>query len=403
MTYVHIEHITAQEILDSRGKPTIEVEISGGGYTAKATVPSGKSTGVNEAVELRDEDGGVSCVLKTIESEITPKLIGTEFASQKEIDTLLRGIDGIENFSRIGANSALPISIGALRLAAMQRGMELSDHIADVAGMQKSKQAPRLYVNVINGGAHADFRLPFQEYMIVPEHESVHDAYAYIVKAIEILGELIEERYGNVPLGDEGGYSFASERIEEPFELVSLAIEKAGGNAHIAIDVAASAFFEGGGYRVNGERMTKKALGGLYEKLVQAFPLKSIEDPFEEHDAESFAALHAALPDILIVGDDLTVTNPNYISTLAKMNAANAVIIKPNQIGTVSDTLEAIAVAHDVGWKTIVSHRSGETLDTFIADLAVGVGAYAIKAGSPLQDVRRVKYERLLEIVRYVK
>lgn len=399
MTYVHIEHITAREILDSRGKPTVEVEISGNGYTAKAAAPSGKSTGVYEAVELRDEEGGVSGALKAIEEEIAPKLVEAEFASQKDIDALLRDIDGTENFSRIGANAALPISIAVLRLAALQRGVELSDHIADIAGTKKSEQAPCLYVNVINGGAHADFKLPFQEYIIVPEHESSIDAYAYIVKAIEILGELIEERYGNVPLGDEGGYSFASEMIEEPFELVSQAIEKAGGNAHIAIDVAASAFFEDGAYTLSGEKVSPEGLQKVYEKITGVYALKSIEDPFEENDTKHFAALSAALPDALIVGDDFTVTDPERIAEVAKREAANAVIIKPNQIGTVSDTLEAIAAAHDAGWKTIVSHRSGETLDTFIADLAVGVGAYAIKAGSPLQDVRRVKYERLLEIV----
>jgi enolase len=399
MTYVHIEHITAREILDSRGKPTVEVEISGNGYTAKVAAPSGKSTGVHEAVELRDEEGGVSGALKAIESEIAPKLVEAEFASQKDIDVLLRDIDGTENFSRIGANAALPISIAVLRLAALQRGMELFDHIADIVGTKKSEQSPRLYVNVINGGAHADFKLPFQEYIIVPEHESSSDAYAYIVKTIEILGELIEERYGNVPLGDEGGYSFASEMIEEPFELVSQAIEKAGGNAHIAIDAAASAFFEGGGYTLSGEKVSPEGLQKVYEKITGVYALKSIEDPFEENDTKRFAALSAALPNTLIVGDDFTVTDPERIAEAAKREAANAVIIKPNQIGTVSDTLEAIAVAHDAGWKTIVSHRSGETLDTFIADLAVGVGAYAIKAGSPLQDVRRVKYERLLEIV----
>ena len=399
MTYVHIERITAREILDSRGKPTVEVEISGGGHTARAAAPSGKSTGVNEAVELRDESGGVSGALKAIEEEIAPKLISAECASQKDIDALLRDIDGTENFSRIGANAVLPISIAALRLAALQRGTELSEHIADIAGTKKSEQAPRLYVNVINGGAHADFKLPFQEYIIVPEHESVHDAYAYIVKAIDILGELIEERYGNVPLGDEGGYSFASESIEEPFELIGKAIKKAGGHAHIAIDAAASAFFEDGAYMLSGEKVTPEGLQKVYEKIVATFPLKSIEDPFEELDTKHFAALSSALPNTLIVGDDFTVTDPERIAEAAKAHAANAVIIKPNQIGTVSDTLEAISAAHNAGWKTIVSHRSGETLDTFIADLAVGTGAYAMKAGSPLQDVRRVKYERLLEIV----
>lgn len=390
-----ITQCSAKEILDSRGVPTVEVEISSGDILVKAAVPSGKSTGSKEALEKRDDDGrGVTQAIANVEDIIASEIVGKEI-TPTEIDRLLLELDGTENKSNLGANAMLGVSIAATKLAAEVEGVPVWKFIADTNSA--NARLPKLFMNIINGGAHSDFRLPFQEYMIVPRDESTSVSYEKAQKIIDTLGAKLKERFGEVPLGDEGGYSPAFKSIEEPFALLSEIISDE--DMFLAIDAAATEFYKDGKYNLLNKEYSSLELLGLYKKLTEEFELLSIEDPFEESDAESFSNLVGGIDGgVLVVGDDLTVTNPSLITEMAEKKAANAVIIKPNQIGTLLEVYEAVTLAHGYGWKTIASHRSGETLDTFISDLAVGVGAYGIKAGSPLQKEREVKYHRLLEI-----
>ena len=386
-----IEHIAAESVTDTRGKPTVQVTLVTEGLSASASVPSGKSVGSHEAKELRDKDGSVKGAIHTIENEIAQALSAHDFDSPDTLDAFLITLDGTSDKSRLGANAILAVSIAATRLFALGNRAPLWRAIAERAGTTPS--APRLYVNVMNGGMHADFRLPFQEYMLVVEGEP-SAAYATAQRAFSKLGA----RLGNVPMGDEGGYSPAFPTLDEPFEILSeLVLEHP--DTSIAIDAAANELQSGDGYKLLGNAYTPDELLMLYEKLVRNFPFHSIEDPFVEDDGEHFASLTAALGEkILIVGDDLTATNPSLIKDAAARKEANAVIVKPNQIGTVREALEAVKVARDSGWSVICSHRSGETGDTFIADFAYGIGAEGIKAGAFGQRERRAKYERLVAI-----
>ncbi len=399
-----ITQCIAKNILDSRGVPTVEVELFSGDISVVAAVPSGKSTGSKEALEKRDDDGrGVTQAIANVEDVISLEIVGKEI-TPTEIDRLLLELDGTENKSNLGANAMLGVSIAATKLAAVIEGVPVWKFIADTNSA--NARLPKLFMNIINGGAHSDFqpnseagrfRLPFQEYMIVPKDELVSVSYKKAQKIIDILGAKLKERFGDVPLGDEGGYSPIFESVEEPFALLSEIIANEG--MFLAIDAAATEFYKDGKYNLLNKDYSPLELLELYKELTEEFELLSIEDPFEESDAESFSSLVGAIGEnVLVVGDDLTVTNPSLITEMAEKKASNAVIIKPNQIGTLLEVYEAVTIAHGSGWKTIASHRSGETLDTFIADLAVGVGAYGIKAGSPLQKEREVKYNRLLEI-----
>ncbi len=399
-----ITQCSAKEIFDSRGVPTIEVKLFSGDISVVAGVPSGKSTGSKEALEKRDSDGrGITKAIASVEDVISPEIIGKN-VTPDVVDRLLLELDGTENKSNLGANAILGVSIAVTKLAAAVEGVPVWKFIADTNSA--NARLPKLFMNIINGGAHSDFqpnseagrfRLPFQEYMIVPKDELVSVSYKKAQKIINILGVRLKERFGEVPLGDEGGYSPVFESVEEPFALLDDIIS--GEDMFLAIDAAATEFYKDGKYNLLNKEYSSLELLGLYKKLTEEFELLSIEDPFEESDAESFSNLVGGVSGgVLVVGDDLTVTNPSLITEMAEKKAANAVIIKPNQIGTLLEVYEAVTLAHGYGWKTIASHRSGETLDTFISDLAVGVGAYGIKAGSPLQKEREVKYHRLLEI-----
>ncbi len=392
---MRIDKCTAKEILDSRGVPTLEVRMSSGDFSVSASVPSGKSTGSKEALEKRDEDGrGVSIAIESVSKTIAEEIIGKDL-DPSEIDQILLELDGTENKSNLGANAMLGVSIAATKLAAEVDGVPVWKYIAENNGA--TPRLPKLFMNIINGGAHSEFRLPFQEYMIVPEDELVSSAYHKAVGIVEALGKKLESEYGDVPMGDEGGYSPTLKTIEEPFEVLTSLIPDKG--VFLAIDAAASEFYKDGKYELLGESYSPKELLSVYKDLTTRFNLASIEDPFEESDVENFAGLLGELDEnVLVVGDDLTVTNPSIVTDMAEKKAANAVIIKPNQIGTLTEVYEAVSVAHSNGWKTIASHRSGDTMDSFIADLAVGIGAYGIKAGSPSQKERKVKYDRLLEI-----
>ena len=386
----------AKEIKDSRGNPTIEVEIGSEDVFMSASVPSGASAGSREALEKRDEDGkGVQTAIKNVNEIIGPAIMGLE-------------LDGTENKSNLGANAILGVSIATTKLKAKLENKPLWQYINEISGVRVEPSQPNLFMNVLNGGVHAKFRLPFQEYIVISGGETVKESYGKSLVFLKKLGEAIKEKYGKVEMGDEGGFSPEMKTIEEPFELLSNLMDS---DMVIANDVAASELYKDGVYSVLGEEYSSGQFLNIYKNLVENFPIGSIEDPFDESDLPSFenitrevknwdakALRKGIMEDVLIVGDDLTTTNTESILDSTRNKRANAVIIKPNQIGTLSEVYKAVKLARGAGWKIICSHRSGETMDTFIADLAVGVGAYGLKAGSPSQEVRRVKYERLLEI-----
>lgn len=398
-TSMVIDKIEVKEIADSRGIPTIEVQMIGGDVTVVASVPSGKSSGTREALELRDEDGkGVSTAIAGINEVITPALVGKEFQSVIEIDEVVIALDGTENKTKLGANATLAISIAATKLFAKGAGIPVWKYIADIGGFTPSY--PRFYMNMMNGGSHADFCLPFQEYISVIGGEGVGPAAMYKKsnEIFESLGDTLRAELGEVGYGDEGGYTPSFDTLERPFELLE---EYANGDDHVytAIDAAASEFYTEGEYEMIGKKYDRDALLDVYKSLVEKFDFKSIEDGFEESDAMGFQAMTDLMGDtVKVVGDDYTVTNPKILAERIAINSCNALIIKPNQIGTIKEVLETVQLAYGAGLVCVASHRSGETLDNFIADLAVGIGAYGLKAGAPTQEERRVKYERLLEI-----
>jgi enolase len=398
---MRIDRLEAKTILDTRGKPTIETTISANTFSATASVPSGKSTGSHEACELRDTDGSVTTAINNVNNEIASAIVGRDFNSPDELDTVLIELDGTPNKSRLGANAILSVSIAAQRLSAMLEGVPLWRAIAKRANTTPS--APKLFVNVMNGGAHiptslklrgaSDFKLPFQEYLLVVEGKT-NEAFPIAQEIFTKLGE----KLGDVPMGDEGGYAPTFDTIEKPFEILFELI-KDFPNVSIAIDAAASELLHDGSYQLLGKSYSTDELLHLYENLVANFPLHSIEDPFSEDAGDDFAHITESLGQkILIIGDDLTVTNPVRIKTAIEQKEINAVLIKPNQIGTVYEALEAVRETYTARFKAIASHRSGETMDTFIADFAYGIGAHGIKAGGLGQRERLVKYKRLLEI-----
>lgn len=405
-----IESVEARAIPDTRGRPTVEVTLTAQGstlhpnpqgrtLTAVASVPSGKSTGTHEACELRDADGGVGSAVANINGEIALLLLSREWGSPDEIDAAMIALDGTSDKSRFGANAILSVSIAVQRLFAEEKNIPLWRAIAERAGTTPG--APRLFVNVMNGGVHADFRLPFQEYILVCEGLT-STALATARAAFAELGA----KLGPVPMGDEGGYSPTFSSLQEPFKILAELVAAHPGTS-IAIDAAATELFKEGAYQLLGKSYTPDELLALYAHAVGALPVHSIEDPFAEDATADFAKLTAAVGDpstelgarhVLIIGDDFTVTNPARIEAAREAKAINAVLIKPNQIGTVGEAIKAVQATYAAGWQAVCSHRSGETADTFIADFAYGVGAHGIKAGGLGQPERVLKYERLLEI-----
>lgn len=386
-----IDSVIAHPTSDTRGRPTIATMLHSGDLAVTASVPSGKSTGSHEALELRDADGGVAQALANVNGEIANALTSRDFNSADDIDALLIELDGTPNKSLLGANAILSVSIAAQRLFALSEGIPLWRAIANRAGTTPS--APRLYVNVMNGGVHANFQLPFQEYMLVVEGKT-GDAMATAREAFAKLGK----RLGDVPMGDEGGYAPTFDTLEKPFEILADLVKEFP-HTSIAIDAAASELFKNDGYELLGKSYSADALAALYRELVERFPIHSIEDPFDEESADDFTRLTVVLGEkILIVGDDLTVTNPSRVADAVAHKEINAVLVKPNQIGTVKEAIAAVQATYAAGWQVVASHRSGETDDTFIADFAYGVGAHGIKAGGLGQKERLEKYERLLAI-----
>lgn len=413
-----IDSVSAAQIFDTRSKPTIEVTLGasfqGQTLESRASVPSGKSTGSHEALELRDADGGMRVAIVNVEDEIAALLTSHEWSSADEIDIALIALDGTPNKSRLGANAILGVSIAAQRLFAQAAGVPLWKAIAERA--HAAPAAPRLYLNFMNGGVHVHpaealakeggFPLPFQEYILVVGGKT-SEALPVAQETFSKLGVVLKSNFNTeVPMGDEGGYAPHFDSLEQPFELLDQLVTEFPGTS-IAIDAAASELRRGDSYHLLGHDYSANELAAMYRELVGRFPLHSIEDPFSEDAIEDFAKLTAELSSpstklgattILVVGDDFTVTNPKRIEAARAARAINAVLIKPNQIGSVKEAIEAVRLTHANGWATVCSHRSGETDDTFIADFAYGVGAYGIKAGGLGQKERLEKYERLIAI-----
>ena len=405
-----IQSVRALEILDSRGFPTLRVTVGlEDGTLASASVPSGASTGENEAVELRDGDArryggkGVRKALANVNEIIAPRLIGLDATAQARIDRMMCDLDGTANKAKLGANAILGVSQALARAAAEARRMPLYAYLGGVG----AQRLPVPMMNVLNGGKHADSSLDFQEFMIVPHGaSSFAEAMRYGSETFQALKKLLHERGLSTAVGDEGGFAPALASNEEACELIVAAIERAGyqpgRDISIALDPAATSFYEAGEYRLTRSRQGNKTSAqmiALYSSWVDRYPIVSIEDGLAENDWEGFSAMTAGLGErIQIVGDDILVTNPRFIRRGISERTCNAALIKLNQIGTVTETVEAIALCRQAGWGFVVSHRSGETEDSFIADFAVAMGGGQIKTGSLCRSERMAKYNRLLEI-----
>lgn len=402
-----IEAVAALEILDSRGNPTLAVRVRlADGSEAVAQVPSGASTGSHEAVELRDGDParyggrGVTRARRHVEEVCAPALLGRSAADQAGIDRLLVELDGTPNKSRLGANAVLGVSLAVLQAAAVSHRLPLYRAVGGAA----AGPLPVPFLNVLNGGVHADNGLDIQEFMLVPGGaSSFAEALRMAAETFHALGALLKERGLRTAVGDEGGYAPDLPDHRTALELLTAAIERAGyrpgEDIALALDVAASELAEAGGYRLEGSRRSADDLTAWYRELLDRYPIVSIEDGLGEDDWAGWQRLTRTLGDrVQLVGDDLFVTNPERIARGIREGAANAVLIKPNQIGTVSETVAAVRRTLARGWHAMLSHRSGETADTAIADLAVGLGTGQIKAGAPSRGERVAKYNRLLWI-----
>lgn len=404
-----IKSIRAREVLDSRGNPTVEVDLRTDDGLFRAIVPSGASAGVHEALELRDGEkryGGLGTkkAVDNVNRIIAPKLIGYEVSDQREIDSAMGEMDGSKKKDSLGANAILPISIAACKAASAAEGLWTYEYIGKLFG-QTPDMLPVPQLNVINGGKHAGQEKDIQEHMIMPVFaDSFAEALQAAAEVYHNLKKIFKKKYGaqGTLIGDEGGYAPPIHSVSERLDIISSAIAEAGyGESEIkfALDSASSEFFEDGTYRVGDKKMDSAEMVEYYLELVDSYPIVSIEDGMAEDDWDGWVALTDALGSrIQIVGDDLLVTNTERIKRAIDLSAANSALIKLNQIGTVSETLDAIRTACDAKWTAVVSHRSGETEDDFIADLAVGVNAGQSKFGAPARSDRTAKYNQLLRI-----
>jgi len=393
-----ITEVTAQVIKDSRGTPTISVTVTAGEHTGVFSVPGGASTGKHEVAVLP-----AAQAVKLLRTVLQPALLGMDVTNQAAIDALLHELDGTEQFARIGGNLALGVSVAACKCAAAVKRMETWQYVAELFEYKEQATAPRLFVNLINGGKHAKVGSPIQEHQIIPDTDNVHEALAAVRLVQSALRDILDEHYTRqqITVGDEGGFVIPSTSILEPFTYIKEAIVRAntGVSMLIGSDIAASSFYHDGMYHLPGASYTAQELLRVYDELHTTFPmLQMVEDPYDEHDFAGFAAYHQAHPGVLAIGDDLTTTNKNRLQEAINQNAVSALIIKPNQIGTLSDTLETMSLAYENKVWCIVSHRSGETQDDFIADLAFGTKCFGLKAGAPSMSERAAKYNRLLHI-----
>lgn len=412
-----IKSLDALEILDSRGNPTVRVHLKlSDDSVIVASVPSGASTGQFEAFERRDDDlarfngKGVRGAVAAVREEIAPRIIGMNPEEQSQIDRLMCDLDGTETKSRLGANAIIGVSMAVARAASHARGIPLYKHIASLAGIKTEQfRLPVPGLNVINGGVHArNNTIDFQEFMIVPHNaKSFSDSLRWAAQTYQALKGILAARHLATTVGDEGGFAPDLKTDSQACEFIVEAIKQAGfepgRDIGIALDPAATSFGSNAdGYtfkKSTGVHLTRDEMIEFYEGWVDRFPILSIEDGVADDDWEGYAAMNRALGSrIQLVGDDNYVTNVKFIRRGIEEQSTNAVLIKPNQIGTLTETIEAIALCHKVGWNTVVSHRSGETEDSFIADMAVGCGCSQIKSGAPCRGERLAKYNRLLEI-----
>ena len=401
-----IKDVRAREILDSRGNPTVEVDvILENGILGRAAVPSGASTGEREALELRDGDKsrymgkGTLKAVENVNGPLRDLVIGMDAADQKALDYAMIELDGTDTNSKFGANAILGISMAAMKASAIEAGKPLYRYVGEGTVL------PKPMMNIINGGAHADNKLDFQEFMIIPQRDTIHERVRVGAEVFHNLKKVLNEKKLATGVGDEGGFAPDLQSNTEGFELIMEAIQKAGytpgKDVCLAIDVAASEFYEDGKYNLVGEgrSLTTDELIDFYEELVNKYPIISIEDPVDENDWEGFRKITERLGDrIQLVGDDLFVTNKKCLQMGIDNHAGNAILLKVNQIGTITETLETIELARANGYATVISHRSGETEDTTIADLAVGLNLGQIKTGSMSRTDRICKYNQLMRI-----
>lgn len=410
-----IKKIHAREVLDSRGNPTVEVEMTTDNHTVRAIVPSGASTGVHEALELRDGGTrylgkGVQKAVDNVNQIIAPALIGEDVYAQQKLDQKMLEMDGTENKAKLGANAILGVSMAVAKASAKERNLRLFERYSELAKYQGINTAARLLptpmMNVINGGMHADSGLEIQEFMILPTGaKSFKEALQMGAEIFQILKKILKAKGMVTAVGDEGGFAPRLESNEIALLTLVEAIEEAGytGKVELALDCAASEFYKDGFYKVGGSLLTAENLIGYYANLIQKYPIVSIEDPFAEDDFPAWQSFTSKIGNkAQIVGDDLFVTNPYRVRMGIEQGLANAILIKLNQIGTVTETIETIKLGNSQDWHSVISHRSGETEDTTIADLAVGLCTGQIKTGSLSRTDRIAKYNQLLRIEEYL-
>ena len=401
-----IKSVHAREILDSRGNPTVEVEVELDDKTiGRAAVPSGASTGAFEAAELRDGGSrylgkGVQTAVNNVNNKIAPVVIGLNAQAQRDLDVKMIELDGSKNKSRLGANAILGVSLATARAVALSKNQSLFKYL----GGQEAKTLPVPMMNILNGGAHADTNVDIQEFMIAPiGAENFKESIRWGAEIYHSLKSVLKKKGLATSIGDEGGFAPNLESNRAALDLILVAIEsagfKAGSQIALAMDVAATEFFADGKYKFEGKQLTSDQMIDYYSELVQSYPLVSIEDPLDEDDWSGWAKLTANLGEkIQIVGDDLFVTNPERLQRGIDSKTANALLVKVNQIGSLTETIDAVNLAHKNNYKSMMSHRSGETEDTTIADLAVALNCGQIKTGAPARSERVAKYNQLLRI-----
>ncbi len=402
----NIKKVYAREILDSRGNPTVEVEVTlDNGSIGRAAVPSGASTGAFEAAELRDGGKrylgkGVQTAVKNVNEKLAPIVIGSNTEDQRNLDEQMIKLDGTKNKSNLGANAILGVSLAAARAGANSANQSLFKFI----GGSDAKTLPVPMMNILNGGAHADTNVDIQEFMVAPiGAQTFKESLRWGAEIYHSLKSVLKKKGLATSIGDEGGFApnLASNRaaLDLILEAVDLAGFKAGSEIALAMDVAATEFFDNGIYKFEGKQLTSDQMITYYSELVSTYPLVSIEDPLDEDDWDGWAKLTAQLGDkVQIVGDDLFVTNPERLLRGIESKTANALLVKVNQIGTLTETIDAVNLAHKNSYRSMMSHRSGETEDTTIADLAVALNCGQIKTGAPARSERVAKYNQLLRI-----
>ncbi len=396
-----ITNLYAREILDSRGNPTVECELTTENFTVRASVPSGASTGTNEAIELRDGDSryhgkGVTKAVNNVNTIIKNALIGKEL-NQKVLDNLLLELDGTKNKTNLGANAILSVSLCIMKAIAKSQSKDIYELFDGPYTM------PYPMMNIINGGVHATSSLEIQEFMIVPNQSTFKERLRCGAEVFQTLKSILKQNGFSTSVGDEGGFAPTFKTIEEALDYIMLAIKESGyipgKDVNLALDAAASEFYKDGKYTINKKELTKEELINYYIKLTETYPIISIEDAFSEDDIDSIKKLTELIGNkIMLVGDDYFVTNIEYLQKGITEKYNNAILLKANQIGTITEMLETIKLAKNAGFKTIISHRSGETEDTFISQMAVGLNLGYIKTGSLCRGERIAKYNELLRI-----